>query len=165
MEKQIGQWVVALCLLASCNLRKESTYERTAFDRYRETVTNEGKQVQNHGKVTTASIRLASANSVTEITPMGTFRLSADSGYIGQAERVLISQESRDRQHVASTWVTSTESRSATTAATREHTAFRRDTLIRHQEIGVSQPWKVPWWVWLCVPCAVLYLVWRWRMR
>lgn len=121
------------------------------------------RQLRQQERAAVASIRMEYANSTAEIVPLGTFRLTPDSGFIGEADRVVISQKNRNLQAAASNVETSKTDSSAATAATREHTAFQRDTRMRHQQADVSPLWKIPWWVWLGVIGVVIYFFRRFR--
>lgn len=161
----MGIIAVALCLLVGCSMRKQAVYGHTALYTGRETVTNRERQLRYHEQLTKDNLGLEYANNIIEIVPVGSFRLSADSGYVGQAERVVISHESVELHAAASDSMASTTARSSAVAAAREHIVFERDTLIKYQEIGASPRWKVPWWMWIVGLGVAFYLIRGFRVR
>lgn len=147
-------------LLAGCSVRKQSTDERTAWHAGVAEMVNQERRLRRLEQTSSASIRLEYANSVAELIPMGTFRLSADSGFEGQATRLVIRHNNGRIGVAESDVLVSAVDSSATRAATREYTAVQRDTRMKQQEADVSPLLKIPWWVWLCI-CGVIYLAMR----
>ncbi|WP_262245723.1 hypothetical protein [Parapedobacter soli] len=152
---------ILIGLLAGCATRKQSTNERTALHTRVGQTAKQERRLRRLEQTSSASIRLEYASNVAEIIPVGTFRLSVDSGYVGQAERVVIHRNSGRIAAAESDVAIAVVDSSAALAATREHTAVQRDTRMKQQEADVSPLLKIPWWVWLGVVCGVIYLVWR----
>ncbi|HWK58463.1 MAG TPA: hypothetical protein VNQ80_14055 [Parapedobacter sp.] len=156
-----GIGAVLIGLLAGCATQKLSADERLAWQVRGMEMSGQERHLRRQEQTMSASIRMEYVNNVAEIIPVGAFRLSADSGYLGQAERVVIHRESRRLDVAESNGAVAAVDRSAAMAATREDTALQWDTRMRQQEADVSPLLKIPWWAWLCGVCGVIYLVAR----
>ena len=141
--------VLTVSLLLGCAMRKQVTHERVAAHVGKQTVSKMESEYQRFGQGSIRSVWLENATTVAEIIPLGTFRLSADSGFIGEAQRVVVGQEIR-QVHASASNSAAVEVGSEVATLTKSETAvIQRNTAVSDQLRKVPPQWRVPWWVWL----------------